>query len=111
MRVSVERPLPMAATSSRLGLLLLLWLPTAAAQEKEPLEQIDIAMLAIGLAFGFGTALFLAEKIIGRCTPPQRLSPTVHAPLMVCRLTCAQPFARPCFECRFWLDGLSMRPD
>lgn len=101
----------LASTPIPTGLLLLAFLPSTEAQDqREELEQIDIAMLAIGLAFAAGTVLFTAEKIIGRCTdsgdshhPPASFNIRVFHLALFDSPRC---FHCPVFIRRFWVGGL-----
>ena len=65
---SVEREQMSNARCFPLLLLLLLSVDPGRAQGGEDkFGQMEVATLAIFMAFGIGTVLFVLEKIVGRC--------------------------------------------
>ena len=88
-------------------LLLLLHVDPARAQGGEDkFGQMEVATLAIFMAFGIGTVLFVLEKIVGRCAQsaagfPVRDQIVSTPPLL-------SPWTLVCFSPRrFWSDRLS----
>ena len=88
-------------------LLLLLSVDPARAQGGEDkFGQMEVATLAIFMAFGIGTVLFVLEKIVGRCEQSAAGFPVRDQ--MVSTPPLLSPWTLVCFSpCRFWSDRLS----